>query len=119
MTAFMIFFSGDRKYSDPFLALVTMIVWMLGELEYADILFPNDEVTRQKKIYMDEDGNEMNEETCDIEGNSCEKRYVGEIETVDDYLQFSGENNHLELECDFILKQLVFGTWIIIKYVCK
>ena len=96
MTAFMIFFSGDRKYSDPFLSLVTMIVWMLGELEYADILFPNYEVTKQKKIYIDiNDGNEINEEMCDDNPN-CMKRYVGEIETKDDYLQFSGENNYLD-----------------------
>ena len=97
MTAFMIFFSGDRKYSDPFLALVTMIVWMLGELEYADILFPNDEVTKQKKIYIDRnDENEINEEMCDDDLDNCMKIYVGEIENKDDYLQFSGENNYLD-----------------------
>ena len=79
LTVFMIFFAGERRYSDPLLALVTMLVWMLGELEYADILYPNHENSTQTKV-----------EEC--QNGTCEKNWNGNIQVIDDYLQFAGKD---------------------------
>ena len=77
----MIFFADERRFSDPLLSLITMLVWMLGELEYADILYPvtqNNTQTKSKECKL-------------INGTEvCEKTYNGEIEEIDDYLQFAG-----------------------------
>ena len=81
LVAFKIFFSEERVFDGFPIPLITMLVWMLGELEYADKLFPEDTIlnlTKSKGTL--ENGTELSS-------------YYGKEESSEDYLQFSGEIN--------------------------
>ena len=76
LIAFKIIFSEERTFGNP-IPLITMLVMMLGELEYADKIFP--ETTRivlRKKIE-------------DIDDNI--PTYIGESDDEKHFLQFSGD----------------------------
>ena len=78
LVAFKIFFSEERVFEGFPIPLITMLVWMLGELEYADKLFPEDTVINLKK----------NKEIFD---NGTEiSNYVGESDSKKEFLQFAG-----------------------------
>ena len=74
LVAFKIFFSDERVFEGFPIPLITMLVWMLGELEYADKLFPEDVKQNLTKI--------------GDEGEA--KHYVGVEESEEGYLQFAG-----------------------------
>ena len=77
LVAFKIFFSDERVFEGFPIPLVTMLVWMLGELEYADKLFPEDvKLNLLKKV-------------VELNGTN-EKHYTGIEESEDGYLQFAG-----------------------------
>ena len=79
LVAFKIFFSEERVFDGFPIPLITMLVWMLGELEYADKLFPEDsKINLTKKRGKDDDGNEVS-------------NYIGVLESETEYLQFAGE----------------------------
>ena len=78
LVAFKIFFSDERVFEGFPIPLVTMLVWMLGELEYADKLFPEDvKLNLLKKV-------------VELNGTN-EKHYTGIEESENGYLQFAGK----------------------------
>ena len=78
LVAFKIFFSEERVFEGFPIPLITMLVWMLGELEYADKLFPEDTVINlSKKKTTDENGTVLS-------------NYVGESDSEKEFLQFAG-----------------------------
>lgn len=74
LVAFKIFFSEERVFDGFPVPLITMLVWMLGELEYADKIFPED--VKQNLTKQGDKGDE--------------KHYVGTEESEEVYLQFAG-----------------------------
>ena len=78
LVAFKIFFSEERVFEGFPIPLITMLVWMLGELEYADKMFPEDtKLNLTKERLTDEDGEEIS-------------HYVGYDDSEEGYLQFAG-----------------------------
>ena len=62
MMAFVIFFNTERNlqsFPDP---LITLLVWMLGELEYKDAFYPEDE---EINLERDENGTLTGKGTVD------------------------------------------------------
>ena len=62
MMAFVIFFNTERNlqsFPDP---LITLLVWMLGELEYKDGFYPEDE---EVNLERDENGTLTGKGTID------------------------------------------------------
>ena len=79
LVAFKIFFYEERVYEGFPIPLITMLVWMLGELEYADKLFP--ETTT---LFL-------NKSKIELENGTDISNYRGTQDSEDDYLQFAGE----------------------------
>ena len=78
LVAFKIFFSEERVFEGFPIPLITMLVWMLGELEYADKLFPEDtKLNLTKERLTNEDGDEIS-------------HYVGIEDSEKGFLQFAG-----------------------------
>ena len=78
LVAFKIFFSDERVFDGFPIPLITMLVWMLGELEYADKLFPEDQhIDLIKKRGKLDNGTEVS-------------NYIGELKSETTYLQFAG-----------------------------
>ena len=78
LVAFKIFFSEERVFNGFPIPLITMLVWMLGELEYADKLFPDESTINLTKRHFTDDGTEL-------------LHYIGNEESEPQFLQFAGE----------------------------
>ena len=78
LVAFKIFFSEERVFDGFPIPLITMLVWMLGELEYADKLFPEDSKINLTKKHLDDNGTDVS-------------NYIGVLESETEYLQFAGK----------------------------
>ena len=74
LVAFKIFFSEKRVFEGFPIPLITMLVLMLGELNYNDKLFPENTFINLTKIK--EDG---------------KSEYIGVAESKDEFLQFAGD----------------------------
>ena len=74
LVAFKIFFSEKRVFEGFPIPLITMLVLMLGELNYNDKLFPKNTFINLTKIK--EDG---------------KSEYIGVAESKDEFLQFAGD----------------------------
>ena len=77
LTAFMILFSTEGIFQNFPVPLITMLVWMTGEMD-SNILYP-----KTTNINL------LKERKWD-ETNLTRPRYVGHSENSDDYLQFEG-----------------------------
>ena len=70
--AFVIFFNTERNlqsFPDP---LITLLVWMLGELEYKDAFYPEDE---EINLERDENGTLTGKGT--IDGVAAHRQFPG------------------------------------------
>ena len=74
LTAFMILMSTKRIFQNFPIPLITMLVWMTGELDYAEILYPKSENIH---LVKERDHKE-------------EPHYVGYSQKSNDSLQFAG-----------------------------
>ena len=82
LTAFMILLSTNRILQNFPIPLITMLVWMTGELDYAGILYPKTE-----NIHLVRDRSDI----IDYKSNKTNQRnYIGYSRKSDDYLQFAG-----------------------------
>ena len=79
LTAFMILLSTNRILQNFPIPLITMLVWMTGELDYAGILYPKTE-----NIHLVRDR---------TENQTDQRHYIGYSQKSDDYLQFAGVYN--------------------------
>ena len=75
LTAFMILMSTKRIFQNFPISVITMLVWMTGELDYVGILYPQNEEIHLLK-HKDEDD---------------EPHYVGHSQKTEDTLQFAGK----------------------------
>ena len=73
LVAFKIFFSEKRVFRGFPTSLITMLVLMLGELDYQDKLFPKNNLINLTKKKAD-----------------GVVEYIGVSESEDDFLQFAG-----------------------------
>ena len=71
LTAFMILMSTERIFQNFPISLFTMLVWMTGELDYVDILYP-----KKEKIHLLKE----------------KPHYVGDSQKTEENMQFSGKN---------------------------
>ena len=104
LLAFKILFSEERTFAGFPIPLITMLVMMLGELEYVDKLFPQTThiILEKNKTLTNKTSNEDLKEDVDQTNsqiqspNICDKddyvsTYVGESEDEKNFLQFAGE----------------------------
>ena len=75
LTAFMILLSTKGIFQNFPISLITMLVWMTGELDYAALLYP-----KKKDIQL--------LKSRDSQDNPL---YVGELQKTDDIMQFAGK----------------------------
>ena len=73
LTAFMILMSSKKIFLNFPISMITMLVWMTGELDYVDILYPKKEEIHLLKHKDDNDSH-----------------YYGDSQKTDDSLQFAG-----------------------------
>ena len=74
LTAFMILMSSKRIFRTFPISLITMLVWMTGELDYVDVLHP-----KKEEIHLLKHKDVNNQ-----------PHYVGDSQKTDDFLQFAG-----------------------------
>ena len=72
----MILLSTERIFQNFPISLITMLVWMTGELDYVDILYP-----KKEEIHL------LKEKDADNESH-----YVGDSQITKDNMQFSGKS---------------------------
>ena len=75
LTAFMILMSTERIFQNFPISFITMLVWMTGELDYVDILYP-----KKEEIHLLKEKDAANE-----------SHYVGDSQKTEDNMQFSGK----------------------------
>ena len=85
LTAFMILMSHERIFQNFPISLITMLVWMTGELDYVEFLYP-----KKEKIHLlkERDAQEQ-------------PHYVGDSQKTEDNLQFSGKSKQCKNEMEF------------------
>ena len=74
LTAFMILMSSKKIFLNFPTSLITMLVWMTGELDYVDVLYPKKEEIHLLKHKDEKD----------------DPHYYGDSQKTDDILQFAG-----------------------------
>ena len=93
--AFKIIFSEERTFGGFPIPLITMLVMMLGELEYVDKIFPETTriVLRKKNMSLMDLNEDLREDfTAEIEDeDDLISTYIGESDDEKDFLQFSGD----------------------------
>ena len=95
LLAFKIIFSEERTFAGFPIPLITMLVMMLGELEYVDKIFPQktEIVLKKNKTLASTTSNNLKEDMFDKDDYIS--TYFGESEDHKDFLQFAGKNKNL------------------------
>ena len=81
LTAFMILMSTKRIFQNFPISVITMLVWMTGELDYVEVLYPKNEEIHLLK-HKDSDD---------------ESHYVGHSQKTPDIMQFAGKQEQKDL----------------------
>ena len=77
----MILMSTKRIFQNFPISLITMLVWMTGELDYVDILYP-----KKEEIHLEKEKDEKDQ-----------PHYVGDSQKTEDIMQFAGKIKYQNL----------------------
>ena len=77
----MILMSTKRIFQNFPISVITMLVWMTGELDYVDILYP-----KKEEIHLEKEKDEKDQ-----------PHYVGDSQKTEDIMQFAGKIKYQNL----------------------